>query len=193
MAAYLQERNMSAVSGAPRPTQRPRSRSPGNLRQQLHQQPQRSSSSQRRRQQDTRRDRPSFWQHACALCQDDHALSSCRRFINMSPCQRYETVERRSYCPNCLAKSHLAPDCTSLTSCHKCDLRHHTLLHGASQIEEPPQNIPETIIKFTWDLVFVPTAMVRVVAEGMETYATLRALILQRRRGYLIPLLDAWG
>ncbi|XP_073843070.1 uncharacterized protein [Musca autumnalis] len=179
MAAYLQDRNMPAANGAPVQARRPRSRSPGSQRQQHHQQPDRSRSSQRRRQQDARRDRPSFWQRACGLCQDDHALSTCRRFLDMSPHQRYETVERRSYCRNCLARSHLAPDCTSLTSCHKCDNRHHTLLHGAPQIQEPQPMIPDVVVRFTWDLVFVPTAMVRVVAEEIETYATIRALVLQ--------------
>ncbi|XP_073826138.1 uncharacterized protein [Musca autumnalis] len=175
MAAYLQERNTPASNRALRPVQRSRSRSAE--RQQPPQQ--RSRSSQRRSLRDERRERPSHWQFACGLCQEDHALSSCRRFLGLTLHQRYETVERRSYCRNCLARSHLAPDCPSLISCRRCDLRHHTLLHGAPQMDEPLPSIPDLIIKFTWDLVFVPTAMVRVLAEGIDTYATIRALVSQ--------------
>ncbi|XP_073819882.1 uncharacterized protein [Musca autumnalis] len=168
MAAYLEERNMEVNNRAPRPAQ-PRSHSPDRRRQQ---QPSRSRSSQRQH-------RPSFWQYACGLCQDDHAISSCRRFLGLSPQQRYETIERRGYCRNCLARSHLAPDCQSLIGCRNCNGRHHTLLHDAPQVEEPLPLLLDVQTRFTWDLVFVPTAMIRVMGTGMETYATLRSLINQ--------------
>lgn len=99
--------------------------------------------------------------------------------LSLSPQQRYETVERRSYCRNCLARSHLAPDCSSLSTCRKCNVRHHTLLHDAPQTEDPQPPLLDVTNKFTWDLVFVPTAMVRVMGTGIETYATLRSLINQ--------------
>ncbi|XP_073819957.1 uncharacterized protein isoform X2 [Musca autumnalis] len=150
-------------------------------RQQARQQPTVRNRSQQRPNQrrNDRRERPSYWQHACGLCQEDHPLSTCRRFLEMSPYQRYETVERRNYCRNCLARSHLAPDCSSLIGCHRCDNRHHTLLHGAAQLEDSLQQAPLTIPPFTWDLVLIPTAMVRIVADSIETWATVRALISQ--------------
>ncbi|XP_005187762.1 uncharacterized protein LOC101899196 [Musca domestica] len=80
------------------------------------------------------RDRPSNWQYSCSICQDDHALSTCRRFRDLSPTQRFETAMRGGYCRNCLARSHLAPACPSLDGCRICKERHHTHLHGAAQL-----------------------------------------------------------
>ncbi|XP_073845119.1 uncharacterized protein [Musca autumnalis] len=140
-----------------------------------NQQQQRDGSGQRQ----SRRERPSFWQYACGLCQDDHAIQTCPRFREMSAYRRYETVERRGYCRNCLARSHLAPDCTSLTACRRCDYRHHTMLHGAPQLEDTLQPAPIFVPPFAWDLVFVPTALVRVAAESVDEWKTVRALICQ--------------
>ncbi|XP_058978016.1 uncharacterized protein LOC109613382 [Musca domestica] len=186
MAAYLpnqdcrlDDRNRSPDSPARptarsanrpiRPIHRPSSTSPERR--------QRSRSDARPRQ---RQERPSYWQYSCGLCQDDHALSACERFRRQTPFQRYETVERRGYCRNCLARSHLAPDCPSLTGCRRCNDRHHTLLHGASQLDGVSLNIEAiTTPAFAWDLVFVPTAMVRITAEGMEGFSMLRAIISQ--------------
>ncbi|XP_073845464.1 uncharacterized protein [Musca autumnalis] len=70
----------------------------------------------------------------------------------------------------------LAPDCPSLTACRRCDYRHHTLIHGAPQLDnsiQPPA--PATVLK--WNLVFVPTATIRVVGDDPYSWATLRALI----------------
>ncbi|XP_073843407.1 uncharacterized protein [Musca autumnalis] len=146
---------------------------------QPEQPPRRQQTRSRSSQREERRDRPSFWQYACGLCQDDHAIVTCPRFREQSAFQRYETVERRGYCRNCLARSHLAPDCTSLTSCRRCDHRHHTLLHGAPQLDNTLQPAPIVVPSFSWDLVFVPTALVRVSADSVDTWKTVRALICQ--------------
>ncbi|XP_075153236.1 uncharacterized protein LOC142226880 [Haematobia irritans] len=154
-------------------------------------QPQRQRSNNVRNGHVDRRGRPTFWQYSCGICQEDHALSSCPRFREKTPSQRYETVERRGYCRNCLARSHLTPDCPSITGCRQCDQRHHTLLHGAPQHEDPLRpahlfgGLPEAPAQraesssFRWDLVFVPTAIVRVSEDEVDRYTTIRALICQ--------------
>ncbi|XP_058983959.1 uncharacterized protein LOC131804785 isoform X1 [Musca domestica] len=125
-------------------------------------------------------ERPSNWQYSCGLCQQDHSLYSCPVFRRQTPFQRYETVERRGYCRNCLARSHLAPDCPSLDGCRRCDSRHHTTLHGASQLDEVPLNMEAiNAPAFAWDLVLVPTVMIRLMAEGMEGFVMVRALMSQ--------------
>ncbi|XP_073826970.1 uncharacterized protein [Musca autumnalis] len=178
MAAYLPNQDWrleeGAVRGAPvaNPNRQPRAE------QNVRRSNERSRSNQRRSQRDDRRDRPGQWQYACGLCQEDHPLSSCDRFLQLTPYQRYETIERRSYCRNCLARSHLAPDCTSLSACRRCDYRHHTLIHGAPQLDnsiQPPA--PASVLK--WNLVFIPTATIRIVGEDPTTWATLRALMIQ--------------
>ncbi|XP_075144525.1 uncharacterized protein LOC142240317 isoform X2 [Haematobia irritans] len=125
--------------------------------------------------------RPSHWQFACGLCQDDHPLRNCHRFRQQTPYQRYETVERRSYCRNCLARSHLAPDCPVLTACRECNLRHHTMLHGAPQLREtfgrytpPPVELP-----YHRSSVFIPTAQVYMAGENSEDWASVRVLLCQ--------------
>ncbi|XP_075144763.1 uncharacterized protein LOC142219880 [Haematobia irritans] len=138
------------------------------------------------------RGRPTSWQYSCGICQEDHALNTCPRFREKNPSQRYETVERRGYCRNCLARSHLAPDCPSLTGCRHCNRRHHSLLHGAPQFEDPlrPAHLfednviaaaapPANPVPFRWDLVFVPTAMVRVSEDEVDRYTTIRAVVSQ--------------
>lgn len=125
--------------------------------------------------------RPNSWQYSCGLCQEDHSLRSCRRFRDMTPYQRYETVERREYCRNCLARSHLAPDCSSMAGCRKCDSRHHTDLHGAPQLAETirrpmQEDPPRPTIRSS---VFIPTALVRVSDDRFETFKIMRALITQ--------------
>ncbi|XP_075161823.1 uncharacterized protein LOC142234548 [Haematobia irritans] len=128
-------------------------------------------------------ERPANWQYSCGLCQEDHPLSSCQRFRDKTPYQRYETVERRGYCRNCLARSHLAPDCQSLITCRRCSHRHHTLLHGASQLEDSLASailsVPVNSTRYLWDHVFIPTAMIRVALEEVDSWATVRALICQ--------------
>ncbi|XP_075170485.1 uncharacterized protein LOC142242852 [Haematobia irritans] len=115
-------------------------------------------------------------------------LARIEACLNSRPLhKRYETVERRGYCRNCLARSHLAPDCKSLSGCRQCNLRHHTLLHGAPQLEDPlrPAHLfgpPASVVvqpaadalppvdntPFRWDLVFVPTAMVRISENDVD-------------------------
>lgn len=150
--------------------------------------------------------RPASWQYACGLCQEDHAIRSCPRFRQMTPYQRYETVERRSYCRNCLARSHLAPDCPVVTACRTCDYRHHTMLHGAPQLRKtygsyspPPMEIanprqlaiepanqmpivqgpPPVEIPYSRATVFVPTAMVELAPEEQDDWAGVRVLLCQ--------------
>lgn len=125
------------------------------------------------------RHRPSTWQFSCGLCQDDHAIRMCPRFLQLTPYQRYETVERRGYCRNCLARSHLAPDCPSLTACRQCDYRHHSLLHGAPQLEDSLGRVNYAEPIFKRCTVFIPTAMVRLMEPHTSTWKVLRALLCQ--------------
>lgn len=123
-----------------------------------------------------RQERPSDWQYSCGLCREDHALRSCRRFRELSPHGRYEAVERRGYCRNCLARSHLAPDCPTVEGCRKCTSRHHTALHGAPQLSPAL----ESVIRYPAyrsSVVFVPTAMVRVAEDKFDQWTAIRALL----------------
>ncbi|XP_037822595.1 uncharacterized protein LOC119611166 [Lucilia sericata] len=77
-------------------------------------------------QHNTRRD-PALYQ--CKLCMRFHAIRFCPKFLNMTVIRRIEVVTRHKYCVNCLAKSHIVRDCTSMASCRRCHRFHHTMLH----------------------------------------------------------------
>lgn len=126
-----------------------------------------------------RNSRPTNWQYSCGLCQEDHAIRSCRTFQEMSPRQRYEAVERRGYCRNCLARSHLAPDCPSLTGCRQCDQRHHTMLHGAPQLNIAMFGVGPLEPAFNRATVFIPTVMVQVSEDCLDRWASVRGLLCQ--------------
>ncbi|XP_073840353.1 uncharacterized protein [Musca autumnalis] len=178
MAAYLPNQDWRLEEGAQRGAPAANSNRQPRAEQNVRRHGERSRSNQRRGQREERRDRPSYWQYACGLCHEDHALSLCERFLQLTPYQRYETVERRSYCRNCLARSHLAPDCPSLTACRRCDHRHHTLIHGAPQLSnslQPPT--PSQVLR--WNLVMIPTATIRIMGEEARLWASVRALVHQ--------------
>ncbi|XP_075151317.1 uncharacterized protein LOC142240649 [Haematobia irritans] len=176
MAAYLPQPDPSPVRDS-RPT----------LRIQRRANPLRPSRSASRR-------RHPNWQFSCGLCQEDHALRLCQRFLQYTPFQRYEAVERRGYCRNCLARSHLAPDCPVVTGCRECRIRHHTLLHGAPQLEpvlgvpspqipliqgNAEEMMPEVELPYHRSNVFLPTAVVKVADTDCERWREVRVLLCQ--------------
>uniref|UniRef100_A0A1I8NL69 CCHC-type domain-containing protein n=1 Tax=Musca domestica TaxID=7370 RepID=A0A1I8NL69_MUSDO len=67
--------------------------------------------------------------YKCNMCNKFHALSSCPKFLRMSPKERNRYVLKNVYCVNCLARSHRFRDCKSKYVCWKCGKYHHTLLH----------------------------------------------------------------
>ncbi|XP_036342157.1 uncharacterized protein LOC118751438, partial [Rhagoletis pomonella] len=71
----------------------------------------------------------------CHLCGQRHVLRQCRAFLAMKPEERYECARTHRYCINCLAVSHTTGACDSASSCRRCSLGHHTLLHRARHSE----------------------------------------------------------
>lgn len=66
----------------------------------------------------------------CGICQKDHRLSTCKKYINLNLTEKNDVVVRLHYCSNCLARNHLLPECRSTSRCRICDRKHHTSLHG---------------------------------------------------------------
>ena len=67
----------------------------------------------------------------CPCCDGKHVLMQCPKFLEMDIGHRNHTVSKLHLCKNCLF-SHGNADCTSSKTCKECNLRHHTLLHNAS-------------------------------------------------------------
>lgn len=137
--------------------------------------------------------RPKHWQFSCGVCLQDHPIRTCKKFLSYHPSERYELIVVKKYCTNCFARSHKREACTSASGCHICHKRHNTLLHGASQLPElsnvtepttpkrsstadPKPNDPDTPF-FNWNLVFIPTASVRIHQESLDTWISTRAII----------------
>lgn len=126
--------------------------------------------------------RPNNWQYSCSLCHCDHPLATCRKFIEYTVQQRYDTVTQRGYCRNCLARSHKTSSCPSKDCCRICFLRHHTRLHGAPQLDGNLKSVVQqasSSSSFSWNTVFVPTATVRVSKDKFDTFHSYRTLINQ--------------
>lgn len=66
---------------------------------------------------------------SCYLCQGDHELRLCSRFVPATPAQRLNLLRRFPGCRNCLRVDHKSHLCQSKNACGVCKRRHHTDLH----------------------------------------------------------------
>ncbi|XP_043466955.1 uncharacterized protein LOC122501502 [Leptopilina heterotoma] len=64
----------------------------------------------------------------CLICDEDHHLQNCSKFLSLSPQQRVEKIKPLKICLNCLRPNHFIKDCKS-QGCKKCQMKHNTLLH----------------------------------------------------------------
>ncbi|XP_058802831.1 uncharacterized protein LOC131670868 [Phymastichus coffea] len=67
----------------------------------------------------------------CVLCREQHRVSWCPKFKDLSLDQRKRTVRQHNLCYNCLGQGHGAAFCPSVYRCKisGCGASHHTLLH----------------------------------------------------------------
>ncbi|XP_065084349.1 uncharacterized protein LOC135706631 [Ochlerotatus camptorhynchus] len=77
---------------------------------------------------------------ACEICGGDHRNFQCTALNNLTASQKNEKIRAAGVCFNCLRKGHRSKNCPSIKTCHKCQRRHHTLLHddGAPTQEKMP-------------------------------------------------------
>ena len=69
--------------------------------------------------------------HGCGETAPFHYLAKCDKFVNMSPAQRHETVQKFGDCLLCLGRRHVARDCKNAAvpaQCSNCCKKHHRLL-----------------------------------------------------------------
>ncbi|XP_035457953.2 uncharacterized protein LOC118281482 [Spodoptera frugiperda] len=121
----------------------------------------------------------------CPLCNNEHVLMQCDKFINMDISQRNKTVAKLKLCKNCLF-SHGNNNCNSRKTCRECNSKHHTLLHTKPADSEPTaerrddstNSRPSTSahhVTTEYTEILLTTVLVKVKsADG--TYVTLRGL-----------------
>lgn len=78
----------------------------------------------------------------CPLCEAEHGLFMCDRFLNMPNDIKLKTLNNHQLCINCLY-DHRGKKCISTKTCRACNNKHNTLLHDAlakqkSQEMPPP-------------------------------------------------------
>lgn len=66
----------------------------------------------------------------CILCNSNHGLWQCSKFLQMTHEQKFKTVNNMNYCVNCLV-THFNKPCKSTKRCRNCLENHNTLLHRA--------------------------------------------------------------
>lgn len=77
----------------------------------------------------------------CSFCKESaihNNLYKCTGYSQMTPQERLNVIRKIRGCVNCLSIRHRTRDCKSLTTCKKCGLRHHTMLHLERSIAVEP-------------------------------------------------------
>ncbi|XP_003373047.1 conserved hypothetical protein [Trichinella spiralis] len=96
---------------------------------------------------------------ACFICEKDHAIENCPKFIRMSPKERITNVKKLGLCFLCLKKGHLVTTCKAKLRCRvkECSKRHHPLIHlnqeKRSVIENQPNTLEENKVHVTHAMV----------------------------------------
>ncbi len=68
----------------------------------------------------------------CRICEESHSFWKCKKFLDLKPNQRMDSVRKFQVCFNCFADGHKSDSCSSKNSCFEsgCNKKHHTTLHG---------------------------------------------------------------
>ena len=65
----------------------------------------------------------------CPLCNGQHDLAKCSKFLKSSVEGRSEAIRTKGLCYGCFKKGHMSASCPGRFTCRECGGRHHTLLH----------------------------------------------------------------
>ncbi|XP_062703649.1 uncharacterized protein LOC134286095 [Aedes albopictus] len=65
----------------------------------------------------------------CVSCSGPHYIINCPTFAKMSLDKRFQVVNSKKLCSNCLRRDHYSRDCKSSFRCRTCNKKHHSLLH----------------------------------------------------------------
>ncbi|KAJ8974437.1 hypothetical protein NQ317_014482, partial [Molorchus minor] len=71
----------------------------------------------------------------CSLCKNSHLIYSCPQFLTKTQ-ERFSLVKTNRWCINCLGFRHNTLNCSSTSTCRKCQRKHHTLLHFENNVSE---------------------------------------------------------
>ncbi|XP_045485548.1 uncharacterized protein LOC123689458 [Pieris rapae] len=111
----------------------------------------------------------------CPVCEGNHKLKDCQRFLNAAVNDRWETVKRLKVCFKCLVGKHRKEKCRR-PPCKLCRRWHHSLLHVTSESEQCHEeaatktvtvhtiSTPKAILKMLKVEIYGPTGRKKVLA-----------------------------
>ncbi|XP_070156735.1 uncharacterized protein [Polyergus mexicanus] len=73
----------------------------------------------------------------CYLCQGNHFMYCCDKFLALAIDDRFKEVSRLKLCTNCLRNDHFVKAC-KIRSCRECSGRHNTLCHRPTADKHVP-------------------------------------------------------
>lgn len=77
----------------------------------------------------------------CSLCNNDHGIYFCPKFLEMPPHNRLKAIKDLNLCANCL-NNHQGKPCLSDYVCRECNKDHNSLLHAA--FSQSPRSATDT-------------------------------------------------
>lgn len=84
----------------------------------------------------------------CPLCNEEHLLYKCEKFVELSVDDREEIVKNTNACTNCLKIGHSNRVCWS-GPCKMCKQKHNSLLHRDKESEPKAETPPTTALSVT--------------------------------------------
>ncbi|XP_073831553.1 uncharacterized protein [Musca autumnalis] len=76
----------------------------------------------------------------CPICQGQHKIYDCRRFLNMTVLDKWKEVKKIRACVSCLNVGHTTRDCRRKRTCpvDGCQRKHNKLLHDSTPCDQQP-------------------------------------------------------
>lgn len=72
-------------------------------------------------------------QNKCKLCNENHRLYRCSKFLKLNLQARKKIVKDNQLCHNCLSPGHFSKDCF-LEACRRCNLKHNSAICAENPI-----------------------------------------------------------
>ena len=86
---------------------------------------------------------------SCPVCNDEHSIVTCKRFLAMGINERWAVAKKKKLCYKCLKRNHLRQNCISkMDICQnkECKNSHSCLLHGSTKEKEQDSKHDESFI-----------------------------------------------
>jgi hypothetical protein len=117
----------------------------------------------------------------CVMCNKNHNLYQCQKFLSLSVAQRQNTVKQHKLCENCLRATHKTESCNS-GNCRQCHKRHNSLLHLTENSNQPQELaatssiVANNSVNMFNKLILLSTALIQVHDRAGKA-CQLRALL----------------